>query len=102
MPKTVLIVDDERATNDMLAAMAQARGFKTLQLVLGSQVFAAVREHAPDLILLDLMLPDIDGFAICEHLKRNRETNLIPILMVTALHDANPRAAGAVSGPTAT
>src|SRR4051794_5542337 len=94
MPRTVLIVDDERDTNDILATMAEAREFEPIQLFTGSEVFAAVRDHAPDLILLDLMLPDIDGFAICEHLKRNRETNLIPILMVTALQDARHRAAG--------
>jgi two-component system OmpR family response regulator len=94
MSRTVLIVDDERDTNDLLAAMAQARDFKSIQLFAGAQTFAAVREHEPDLILLDLMLPDIDGFAICERLKRNRDTNLIPIIMVTALHDANHRAAG--------
>src|SRR3954452_21364625 len=94
MARTVLIVDDERDTNDVLAAMAQARDFKAIQLFAGSQVFAAVREHMPDLILLDVMLPDLDGFAICDRLKRNRDTNLIPIIMVTALHDAINRAAG--------
>jgi two-component system OmpR family response regulator len=94
MQRTVLIVDDERDTNDILAAMAQSRDFKPIQLFAGSQVFAAVREHTPDLILLDLMLPDLDGFTICDRLKRNRDTNLIPIIMVTALHDANHRAAG--------
>jgi DNA-binding response OmpR family regulator len=94
MPRTVLIVDDERDTNDILASLVQARGFEPIQLFAGSQVAAAVRDHAPCLILLDLMLPDIDGFAICDQLKRNRETNLIPIIMVTALHDANHRAAG--------
>src|SRR5262245_20695685 len=94
MPRTVLIVDDERDTNDILAAMVQTRDFKPIQLFAGSLVFNAVREHEPDLILLDLMLPDIDGFAICDNLKRNRETNLIPVIMVTALHDANHRAAG--------
>jgi DNA-binding response OmpR family regulator len=94
MPRTVLIVDDERDTNDILAAMAQARDFKSIQLFAGSQVFASVREHMPDLILLDLMLPDLDGFTICDRLKRNRDTNLIPIILVTALHDANHRAAG--------
>jgi len=57
-------------------------------------VAAAVRARPPGLILLDLMLPDLDGFAICDQLKRNRETNLIPIIMVTALHDAGHRAAG--------
>ena len=48
----------------------------------------------PDLILLDLMLPDIDGFELCDRLKRARETNLIPIVMVTALQDAHHRATG--------
>ena len=94
MPRTVLIVDDERDTNDILASLVQARDFKPIQLFSGSQVFDAVREHTPDLILLDLMLPDLDGFAICEQLKRNRETNLIPVIMVTALNDPNHRAAG--------
>jgi two-component system, OmpR family, response regulator len=94
MPRTVLIVDDERDTNDILASLVQARDFEPIQLFKGSQVAAAVRDHAPDVILLDLMLPDSDGFAICDQLKRNRETNLIPIIMVTVLHNARHRAAG--------
>ncbi len=94
MPRTVLIVDDERDTNDILATLMQARDFEPIQLYTGSQVVAAVREHAPSLILLDLMLPDVDGFTICDQLKRDRDTNLIPIIMVTALHDAKHRAAG--------
>ena len=94
MPRTVLIVDDERDTNDILANLVQARGYKPVQLYAGSQVAFAVREHAPDLILLDLMLPDLDGFAVCDQLKRNRETNLIPVIMVTALNNASHRAAG--------
>ena len=94
MPRTVLIIDDERDTNDILASLVRARGLTPVQLYLGAAVGAAVLEHAPELILLDLMLPDVDGFAVCDQLKRNRETNLIPIIMVTALHDANHRAAG--------
>ena len=94
MPRTVLIVDDERDTNDLLASLVKARNFTPIQLYSGAQVAAAVREHEPALILLDLMLPDIDGFTICDNLKRNRETNLIPIILVTALYDANHRTAG--------
>lgn len=96
MPRTVLIVDDERDTNDILASLVQARDFDfvAIQVYAGSEVEAAVREHSPDLVLLDLMLPDLDGFVICDQLKRNRETNLIPVIMVTALTDANHRAAG--------
>jgi DNA-binding response OmpR family regulator len=94
MPRTVLIVDDERDTNDLMANLVRARDFQPIQLHAGSQVAAAVRQHAPEVILLDLMLPDVDGFAVCDELKRNRETNLIPVIMVTALNDANHRAAG--------
>jgi two-component system OmpR family response regulator len=94
MPRTVLIVDDERDTNDLLANLVQAREYQPIQLYAGSQVAAAVGAHVPEVILLDLMLPDLDGFAVCDQLKRNRETNLIPVIMVTALNDANHRAAG--------
>ncbi|HEV3162897.1 MAG TPA: response regulator [Isosphaeraceae bacterium] len=94
MPRTVLIVDDERDTNDILARMVMARGFEPVQVFEGSLVLESVREHRPDLVLLDLMMPDTDGFALCEQLKRNRETNLIPIIMVTALNDPNHRIQG--------
>ena len=94
MPRTVLIVEDERDTNDILASLVKARDFVPVQLYSGAQVAKAVREHAPDLILLELMLPDLDGFAICHDLKKNRETNLIPVIMVTALDDAMHRAQG--------
>jgi DNA-binding response OmpR family regulator len=94
MPRTVLIVDDERDTNDILASLVRARDFEPIQLFSGAQALAAARQYEPAVILLDLMLPDMDGFAVCDQLKRNRETNLIPVLMVTALNDAGHRAAG--------
>jgi DNA-binding response OmpR family regulator len=94
MPRTVLIVDDERDFNHYLASLLEARGFEPVQLFKGSQVMDAVREHAPEMIMLDLMLPDVDGFEVCDRLKRNRETNLVPVLMVTALTDPNNRAKG--------
>ena len=60
----------------------------------GADVLEDVRKYQPDLILLDLMLPDRDGFEICEQLNRNRETNLIPVIMVTSLNDPNHRLSG--------
>lgn len=94
MPRTVLIVDDERDTNDILASLVRARDFEPVQLFSGADVLPAVHDKAPDVILLDLMLPDIDGFVVCDQLKRTRATNLIPVIMVTALQDASHRAAG--------
>ncbi len=94
MPRTVLVVDDERDTNDILASFVQAHGFETVQVFSGHEALSTVAKQTPDLILLDLMLPDINGFEVCDRLKRERETNLIPIVMVTALQDAHHRAAG--------
>jgi two-component system OmpR family response regulator len=94
MPRTVLIVDDERDTNDILASLVRAHGLEPIQLYSGAQVWPAVSEKKPELILLDLMLPDLNGFEICDRLKRNRDTNLIPVVMVTALQDEHHRSAG--------
>jgi DNA-binding response OmpR family regulator len=94
MPRTVLIVDDERDTNEILASLVQARGFEPIQVATGEQALISIAEKRPDLILLDLMLSDINGFELCDRLKRSRETNLIPIVMVTALQEAGHRAAG--------
>ena len=94
MRRTVLIVDDERDANDLLAGLVRARGFEPIQIFVGDSVVNDVRVNEPEVILLDLMLPGLDGFAICEQLKLDRETNLIPIIMVTALSDAHNRARG--------
>ena len=72
-----------------------------MQLFEGQHVVDAVRRYTPEAILLDVMLPDVDGYTLCEQLKRNRETNLTPILMVTALSDANHRAQGVRVGANA-
>ncbi len=94
MPRTVLVVDDERDTNYVLANLVQAHGFEAIQVFTGAEALEAVAKQKPDLILLDIMLEDISGFELCDRLKRARETNLIPIVMVTAMHDAHHRTAG--------
>jgi two-component system OmpR family response regulator len=94
MPRTVLVVDDEPDANDILAHLVRPQGFEPIQVFSGEEALKAVSQRPPDLILLDLILPDINGFEVCDRLKRDRETNLIPIIMVTAHHDAKERAAG--------
>jgi DNA-binding response OmpR family regulator len=90
----VLIVEDEPGMSEVLAHLVRLRGDHAEQLARGEDVLPAVRRRRPDLILLDLMLPDIDGYTLCERLKKERETNLIPILMVTALGDAADQVQG--------
>ncbi len=85
MVRKALIVEDEPDTGTLLAEIARRNGFDPTVLTEGKPVIPWTRTHHPDLILLDLMLPDIDGFSVCEDLKLDRDTNRIPIIMVTAL-----------------
>ncbi len=94
MPRTVLVVNDERDANDILASLVRPHDFEPIQVYSGAEALAEVARRQPDLILLDPSLPDMSGFELCDRLKRDRETNLIPIVMVTAHHDAKERAAG--------
>jgi two-component system OmpR family response regulator len=82
--RKALIVEDERDTGELLAEIVRRRGFESTLLLEGKPAVPWIRQHRPDLVLLDLMLPDRDGYEICEDLKLDRQTNLIPIIMVTA------------------
>ncbi len=84
MNRKALIVDDEENISLILADFFRRWGFEPTILLEGKHVVDWVQKNRPAVILLDLMLPDIDGYTICETLKLDRETNLIPIIMVTA------------------
>jgi two-component system OmpR family response regulator len=85
MTRKALVVEDEKDTGYLLAEHLRHWGFDPTVVQEGQKAVPWVRHNKPDLILLDLLLPDIDGFAVCETLKLDRETNLIPVIMVTAL-----------------
>jgi len=80
-----LIVEDDADLADVLARVLQRRGIESHILLLGAPAPAWVREHRPDVVLLDLMLPDRDGYSVCQEIKLDRDTNLTPIVMVTAV-----------------
>jgi CheY-like chemotaxis protein/anti-sigma regulatory factor (Ser/Thr protein kinase) len=94
MARKVLIVEDELDTGRLLAEHLRRWGFEPTIMVEGRPAVSWVREQKPDLVLLDLLLPDIDGFEICELLKLERETNLIPIVMITALTSSDDKVRG--------
>ena len=82
--KTILIVDDHGALRYILSFDLQKKGFKTVTAGSGEKGIELAQKDLPDLILLDAMMPGIDGFETCRRLKKDDTTKDIPVLMVTA------------------
>ncbi|MFT5469239.1 MAG: two-component system phosphate regulon response regulator PhoB [Verrucomicrobiales bacterium] len=95
---TILIVDDEEDIRDLIADNLAMAGFNVLEAADGLKALRLARELRPDLILLDLMLPEMDGFAVLHHLKDSRKTAGIPIIMLTAKGTQDERIEGLAMG----
>jgi diguanylate cyclase (GGDEF)-like protein/PAS domain S-box-containing protein len=98
LTSTVLIVDDEIHNRKLLEALLRPEGYVTESVASGEEAMASIARHAPDLILLDIMMPDMDGYQVARILKANPATSNIPIIMVTAHSDRNARLAGLEAG----
>ncbi|MCI0639744.1 MAG: response regulator [Gemmataceae bacterium] len=94
MARKALVVEDEKELGQLLGEHLKRWGYEPTVLNEGKPAVPWVRHNQPALILLDLLLPDIDGFSICETLKLDRDTNLIPVIMVTALSGDEDRFKG--------
>lgn len=92
--KHILVVDDEQKNILVLESMLVPLGHKVTSATNGSEALAKVKEDPPDLILLDVMMPDLNGFTVCKLLKANEETRLIPVILVTALSEVSDRVKG--------
>src|SRR6185295_8859263 len=95
---TILIVDDEARNRTLLEAMLRPEGHLTLSAASGEEALASVAHCPPDLILLDVMMPGMDGYQVAGALKASPETSNIPIIMVTAHNDRDARLAGLDAG----
>ncbi len=82
--KKILIVEDEKDIVEMIVYNLKKEGYTTVSVLNGQRAVSLAKRERPDLIILDLMLPDIDGFEICKQLRNNEITGLIPIIMLTA------------------
>lgn len=95
MSKTrILIVEDDTDILHLLAYNVQSAGFDIVTATDGHEALAVIRQNAPQLILLDLMIPGIDGIEVCKELKRNVETRNIPVIMLTAKGEEVDRIVG--------
>jgi len=93
-PARILVVDDAPEIRELLQAHLDDAGYQVLTASNGQEALAAVADHAPDLILLDIMMPVLDGYATCRRLKANEDTAFIPIVILTAHQDFAHRLRG--------
>ena len=94
MARKVLIVEDDPAAGYVLVENLRRQDFEPTLLQEGKPAVPWVQQHQPDLITLDLMLPDMDGYDICEQLKLDPATNLIPIIIISARDRAEDKVHG--------
>jgi DNA-binding response OmpR family regulator/GGDEF domain-containing protein len=83
-PPRILVVDDNETNRDIIVTRLEANGYETLQAADGQEALAAVTQHHPDLVLLDVMMPNIDGLEACRQLKGNAGLAFTPVILVTA------------------
>lgn len=83
--RTILIVDDDEALADCLARRLKKQGYRTLLAESGMDGLVQARAEHPSLVLLDLRLPDIDGFSICEQLADSPDTCTIPVIILSGM-----------------
>src|SRR5262245_32755304 len=97
-PDTILIVDDLPTNLGLLFRHLERAGFRVLVAQDGPAALSQVQHDPPDLILLDIMLPGLNGFEICRRLKADQTTRDIPIIFMTALSDINSKVIGFEAG----
>jgi DNA-binding response OmpR family regulator len=95
---TILIVDDEPVNVEMLRQELEEEGYRLLTAVDGEEALIKVQEHQLDLVLLDVMMPRVDGFTVCRILKGSGKTVLIPVILLTALRSQEDRVRGIEAG----
>jgi CheY-like chemotaxis protein len=97
-PAKILVVDDEAKNVKLLEALLLPRGYQVLTASNGEEALQQVYQEQPDLILLDVMMPVMDGFAVCKRLKDDADTRLIPVVIMTALGQVEDRVKGIEAG----
>ena len=95
---TVLIIEDEPAQREVLAYNLEAEGFRVSRAANGEEALLLVAEDAPDLIVLDWMLPNVSGIEVCRQLKMRADTRQVPVIMLSARSEEVDRVRGLETG----
>ena len=90
----ILVIDDDLAINELVKVNLELCGYSVIQAFDGVKGFAMCKQELPALVILDVMMPDVDGFTVAQRIRKNDETKDIPILMLTALSQINDKING--------
>jgi twitching motility two-component system response regulator PilG len=101
MKKRVLIVEDEESLLKLETILLTVKGFEVVGAFSGTMALEKIREETFDLVLLDIMLPDVDGFEICRQIRKDPRTAAVPVIMLTGKKTAHDREMGVTCGATA-
>ena len=94
MNNKILVVDDDRAINELIKVNLELVGYTVVQAYDGIEGFAVAKQELPSLIILDVMMPDVDGYTVAQRVRLNPELKNTPILMLTALSQLNDKVKG--------
>lgn len=90
----ILVIDDDIAINELIKINLELNGYNVLQAYDGTTGFAIAKQELPDLIILDVMMPEVDGYTVAQRIRQNPTTEETPILMLTALSQLNDKVKG--------
>lgn len=90
----ILVVDDDRAINELIKVNLKLAGYDVIQAFDGTQGFALAKQELPNMLILDVMMPNVDGYTVAQRVRQNETTKTIPILMLTALSDIEDKGRG--------
>ncbi len=94
----VLIADDEEVNRELISMLVSDLGYEAILSSNGEEGVKRCRETRPDLVILDIMMPFMDGYEVCRHIRTKVDTANIPIIMVSALHDRESMLKGLEAG----
>lgn len=98
MGSTILVVDDEEMTRKLLRLMLERDGFNIVEAEDGLLALEAVHRYQPDVVILDVMMPNLDGFATCKQIRQQPETANLPVILLSARSQQDAYNEGARAG----
>ena len=94
MNNKILVIDDDLAINELIKVNLELAGYQVVQAFDGVKGFALAKQELPSLVVLDVMMPEVDGFTVAQRIRKHGETADVPILMLTALSQINDKVKG--------